>query len=375
MICEKCKTEFDGSMCPVCSERPSDNSKKISKILGFRSNKTWKKILSILYLIIIFCYVIIYFTTIESANDAIIAIQGFLLMISPYVFLSNFKFRNYLPFFKEHKKGKSLIGLIVVYIAITIVCMLVNPATFCEHKWIETEHKEATCSAEGSINSSCELCGKGKVEYIDKAEHSFDKKEKNKKEKKCLICGEVIKVETTTKKNDSTTEKTTEKAVHTHSWVDASCLEPSKCNICGATKDSALGHTTDCGICTRCNEEFRKKSPITILNWTYDIDYAGGVEWNFNIKNNTDKQIKYVVLKWECYNAVGDLVYDEISWKPYVKVRFTGPLDAYATSDRKRNTTKFYNYNVDNYKLIEAEVEYMDGTIETLNEYYDDVIE
>lgn len=373
MVCDKCKTEFEGFVCPVCNVEESNNSIKSSKILGFRSNTIWKKILSILYLFFVFLYVIIFFTTIESVNDAIDAIQGLLIIISPYVFLSSFKLRDYLPFFKEHKKWKSFAGLIIVSVIIIIFCTLVNPATYCKHKWIEKEYIEATCDSEGSINSTCELCGKEKIEYVDKIEHSFDTDNKN--EKKCSVCGEIIKNEISEKPNKDSIIDVTEISKHTHNWSDATCVKPKKCRECEKTSGVALGHTTDCGVCERCGEEFRKKSPITILDWTYNIDSVGGVEWNFNIRNNTEKQIKYVVLKWDCYNAVGDLVYDEISRKPYMEIRFTGPLDANTTSTRKRTTTKFYNYDLESYKLTEATVEYMDGTIESLNAYYDEVIE
>lgn len=161
---------------------------------------------------------------------------------------------------------------------------------------------------------------------------------------------------------------------HKHDWKEATCEESTVCLSCGEVKGEKLGHTTDCGICTRCNKEFRKNSPVTILNWTYNIDYVGGVEWNFRIKNNTDKQIKYVTMQWDCYNAVGDLIYDEISWKSYVRVRFTGPLDAHSTSGSKRNTDKFYNHNLKSYKMTEIIVEYMDGTTEKVTQYHDNIL-
>lgn len=162
---------------------------------------------------------------------------------------------------------------------------------------------------------------------------------------------------------------------HIHKWTNATCEQPSVCNECGETKGEALGHTTDCGICNRCNKEFRKQSPITVLNWRYNIDYVGGVEWNFNVRNNTDKQIKYITMQWNCYNGVGDLIYDNITQKNYVRIRFTGPLNAYTTSTSKRTTTKFYNYELKNYKMSEIIVEYSDGTIEQITQYHDDVIE
>lgn len=170
-------------------------------------------------------------------------------------------------------------------------------------------------------------------------------------------------------------DKTNEIAEHVHKWTKASCEQPSVCSECNSVKGEALGHTTDCGVCKRCGNEFRKQSPVTILNWRYNTDYVGGVEWTFNIRNNTDKQIKYVTMQWNCYNAVGDLIADEITWKSYVRIRFTGPLNAHTTSESKRTTDKFYNYNLKSYKMTEIIVEYSDGTSEQVTPYHDNVIE
>lgn len=403
MKCRKCGTDYEGNFCPNCGTKTI----KQGKLLGFRSCKKWKKAISIVYMIFIGLYILGAFTSINSINDAITSIQGLLLMIAPYVFLSNFKLRNVLPLFKKHKKGLSFLGMICVYFIIGIICTLINPATYCKHKWIETENVKATCTEDGHIVTYCDLCDSENTEYIDKKGHTFVIKEdtKEKTVKVCSSCGEksVVKKETkkntegkstdnkknedkqevTTEKNDteskSTTTKkkvtTTKKEEHKHKWGKATCEKPSTCKDCGATKGDALGHTTDCGVCTRCKREFRKQSPVTIIDWTYNIDYVGGVEWDFRIQNNTNKQIKYVTMQWDCYNAVGDLIYDEISWKSYVRVKFTGPLDAYATSESKRNTNKFYNYDFKSCSMSEVIVEYMDGTIEEVTQYHDGVIQ
>ena len=41
-----------------------------------------------------------------------------------------------------------------------------------------------------------------------------------------------------------------------HKWLDATCIEPKTCSLCNKTKGSALGHTTEAGICSRCGENF-----------------------------------------------------------------------------------------------------------------------
>lgn len=107
----------------------------------------------------------------------------------------------------------------------------------------------------------------------------------------------------------------------------------------------------------------KPKSPITISNWTWERDYAGGVEWNFQFNNNTNKVVKYITMEWNCYNAVGDLVYDEITGKCSHGVKFTGPLEVGQTSDLLCNTNLFYNYSYQSSKLTKLTVEFMDGTI------------
>ena len=303
MRCKNCGMEFEGNFCPNCGVSKDLNSEMYStqndeegnmnyndiptkkhKLLGFRSNKLWKKVVSVIYMIIVGLFVIGSTSEIDSINDAIISIQGILTLISPYVFLSNFKLRTLLPLFKENKKSKSFLGLVCVNIVICLFCYMINPSTHCEHKWVEIERTMATCNEEGYVKLHCDLCDSDNTEYIDKIEHVYEPV-KGKDIVVCAVCGDRLE-ETTTNKEDSTTEKTT----HKHSWDKATCEQPSICKDCGITKGDALGHSTDCGICTRCDKEFRKQSPITILNWTYTIDYAGGVEWSFNIKNNTDKQ-------------------------------------------------------------------------------------
>jgi hypothetical protein len=408
MICRKCGTEYDGNFCPNCGAKkemicPKCGAEYLGdfctncgaktirqgKLLGFRTNKGWKKVVSIIYMVMIGFYILGGFTSIDSINDAINAVQGLLLMIAPYIFLSNFKLRNILPLFKKHKKGLSFLGMLCVYIAIAILCTVINPATYCEHKWVATEKVEATCTEDGHIASHCDLCDSDNTEYIDKKGHTFEIKDETEEKivKVCSVCGEENVEEKkvdqqpestpTEEQQEESKQETTNPPVeeHKHKWEAATCERPSICNGCGETKDAALGHTTDCGVCTRCNKEFRKQSPITIINWTYNIDSAGGVEWNLNIKNNTDKQIKYVTLQWDCYNAVGDLIRDDIGWKTNFRMKFTGPLDAHTTSTRIRNTTKFYNYTLKSYKLTEAIVEYMDGTTEKVTNYHDNIIQ
>lgn len=39
-----------------------------------------------------------------------------------------------------------------------------------------------------------------------------------------------------------------------HKWNDATCTEFKTCSVCGETDGDELGHTTEQGVCSRCNE-------------------------------------------------------------------------------------------------------------------------
>ncbi len=175
----------------------------------------------------------------------------------------------------------------------------------------------------------------------------------------------------------------------------ATCISPmkihKKCDNCSYTEIETVGEPTAhtygkwviekkasaeaCGLqsktCSYCQhkitEEIKKISPITISSIKYSIDYVGGVEWIFKIKSNSQKTIKYITIQWDCYNAVNDLVYDEISRRSNCGIQITGPIE-YGASGSWCNTTKFYNHNYDHMNITKIEVEFMDGTKIRLSE-------
>lgn len=229
------------------------------------------------------------------------------------------------------------------------------------HAWKETV-KPATCTEPGERTNVCSSCGETTTETIE-AHHNYTEtvltKPKCEKEGKAqLVCTECGNKEN---KNIAATG---------HTWEYATCTKAKTCSTCKATEGEPLGHTTDAGVCSLCNETIKKQSPVTFIGMKYTIDYVGGVEWTFKIKNNTKKEIKYVTFQWTCYNAVGDPIRDQISGKTYVRIRVTGPIAAGKTTSSKCNATKFYNHSYASMVWNEITVEYMDGTIETINEYY-----
>ena len=229
------------------------------------------------------------------------------------------------------------------------------------HSWIETI-KEATCTERGERTKECSVCGETSTEVIE-AQHKYSESIVTKP--KCETTG-VAKLTCTVcgKKENKTIAATG------HSWQNATCTAAKTCSECKAKEGKSLGHTTDAGVCYRCNETIKKQSPVTIIGMKYTKDYVGGIEWEFKIRNNSKKEIKYVILQWTCYNAVGDTIRDEISGKNYVRLRFTGPLAPGKTSGWQVNTSRFYNHSYSSMKWTEITVEYMDGTTETIGEFY-----
>lgn len=238
MRCQNCNSEYEGESCPNCNGLPdtiqNDKSiKKTAKLLGFRTNKIWKKIVSILYLIFCFIYLLAVICTEKYVNitnhDFIISqicdSMIFVIMITPYIFLSNTKFRNILPLFKKHNIGASAIGLIIVTIIIGIISGVIDAAHSEEflndrenHAYTETII-EATCEKAGEIKKFCEYCGISETETISVLGHKME--EVSRKDatetadgeivKKCSVCGKEKKTvleKMEAENNESKTDKT-----------------------------------------------------------------------------------------------------------------------------------------------------------------------
>ena len=97
------------------------------KLLGFRTNKLYKKIISITYLFLVSVFSAGMIVMIESRLDALVAAEFTISSFVPYIFLSDFKLRDKLPLFKKHKAGYSVLGMICVYILIGTFFTLINP--------------------------------------------------------------------------------------------------------------------------------------------------------------------------------------------------------------------------------------------------------
>lgn len=232
-------------------------------MLGFRSNKLWKKILSITYLVfwgIIFLVVMLdgKFKNITMYDFIISKIQNLILLtifVSPYIFLSNTKFRSKMPLFKANKKFKSFLGIIIVNIIFFIIFGVVNGfhsqeylADMANHDYQIIKQTEATCEDTGTINYQCDYCGTTKTDIIDALGH--DKKETSKKEPTCDVEGVLYEECNRCGKKSETPISALGHDLKEISKKEANCdnegMLVEKCERCGETKETTLqplGHS------------------------------------------------------------------------------------------------------------------------------------
>lgn len=142
-------------------------------------------------------------------------------------------------------------------------------------------------------------------------------------------------------------------------YVEASYTSVGKeviiCSICGSRSETITGN---------------KISPVSFCVETYDIDFLGGITLHTNIRNNTDKDIKYVHFTLQLFNAVNDVIYSDfhntasdgsMSWT------LTGPLQPEQSTTL--SCTGFYNNTFKgSYRLVSYTVIFMDGTQITIDD-------
>ena len=209
--CQNCGSQFEGSFCTMCgtksepfatvtntqtesfspygkpvstlTEEPVTHKQvKTNPLLGFRSNKTWKKVISIFYMII--CGIIFFSWFFESkfenlpTSDFIIEkisqLFPFAFLISPYIFISNFSFRNKLPLFKQRKSLFNVLGIFVFFITMILLSTFTDSLHSKEyhddmqnHSYVVIKTINPTQTNQGEIHKQCSFCGKTTIEYTD----------------------------------------------------------------------------------------------------------------------------------------------------------------------------------------------------------------
>ncbi|MCM1024067.1 MAG: hypothetical protein NC395_08430 [Prevotella sp.] len=101
-------------------------------------------------------------------------------------------------------------------------------------------------------------------------------------------------------------------------------------------------------------EEIKSIIGITDAKVT-NINSADGVDIAFYWRNNSNKQIKYITFEISVYNAVNDIIYDEISKKSTFRCKLTGPIEPITDKIELAKTTwwdasDLYYYNEYNYR-------------------------
>lgn len=188
------------------------------RLLGFRTNKTWKKVLSVLYLCFFLIVVVFFlleskFENISTYDFIVDKMYGLYLMsmfLLPYIFLSDTKFRDKLPLFNNQKATSSVLGLVIIVTILLIFSAFINglhsdeyKADMKDHAFKKTVATEATCETDGVIDCNCEYCGLHTTEVIESTGHKMV--EISESLLKCEVCGK----EETTEQQTTTTEPTT----------------------------------------------------------------------------------------------------------------------------------------------------------------------
>ena len=146
---------------------------------------------------------------------------------------------------------------------------------FCEHNYgaVETEVKEATCTAEGEKLWTCIKCGKEKIEVIEKTEHTVANwvtkqkatcRDEGIKEGKCSSC-------------KTTITESIEKLPHVEVEVEE---KAPTCTVAGHTEYT---------YCSACNDFITPKVTIPALG--HNVEVVEGDEATCDSKGWTDGEV------------------------------------------------------------------------------------
>lgn len=97
---------------------------KWKKLWGFRSGTPWKTGVAVIYYLACIAYLVIAMLTPaplpagprDAAVVKLSSVVLFLWMLSPAIFLSETPLRAKLPFFRDRRRMRSLVGLMIVFV-------------------------------------------------------------------------------------------------------------------------------------------------------------------------------------------------------------------------------------------------------------------
>lgn len=103
---------------------------------------------------------------------------------------------------------------------------------------------------------------------------------------------------------------------------------------------------------------------LTSSKFGFSLNSAGGIVFSFEAKNSTGKEIKYVRFSVYLYNAVGDLIQDEIKRTTSVDVEIIGPIADKKTVSLNREIIGYAD-DCAKIEIKDITIEYSDGSDET----------
>lgn len=140
----------------------------------------------------------------------------------------------------------------------------------------------------------------------------------------------------------------------------------------GCAASGCANEKTDGDYCYDHVHKGNTREMLTNPYFSFKLNSAGGIVFNFGATNSTGKTIKYVRFKVYLYNAVDDPVKDEIKRTYSVDVEIIGPVDKYK---RVELDNKIIGYCEDCAKIVIKDITiiFTDGTSEivSFNYYYE----
>ena len=158
-----------------------------------------------------------------------------------------------------------------------------------------------------------------------------------------------------------------------HYWIAATCTDKKRCSVCGKTEGQALGHNVKDYVCTRCKKTIVSTSDIPNIIALTKADMkknsVGGVSVFLDIVNKSKtKTIKYVTITLVFYNAVNDVLKDDVTGRKSVTGTYTGPIKPGKKAEMAAGPV-FYNKSAVIFIPTSVEIEYTDGTKLALDGY------
>lgn len=92
---------------------------------------------------------------------------------------------------------------------------------------------------------------------------------------------------------------------------------------------------------------------------------AGGLDIWITFRNDSEKVIKYAYFSFYAQNGVGDFLKCRVRGYERARLEFTGPVQPGATANAHWENV-WYNNNITTTSLNRIEIEYMDGTTESM---------